>query len=102
MPGDGMHVVYPLIMGATWGSYFLMTGQTIGAQDAKEMGLVNEVLPRERLLPRAWELAEELVSRPPLLVNYTRILMTQHKKRVMLDLLGYGLALEGLAQMDES
>jgi enoyl-CoA hydratase/carnithine racemase len=96
-PGDGMHVVMPLLMGLNRGRYFLLTGQTLSALEAKEIGLVNEVLPAAELLPRAWELAEELAKRPPLVLRYTRLLLTQQIRREMHDLLGYGLALEGLA-----
>ncbi|MBL4800235.1 MAG: enoyl-CoA hydratase/isomerase family protein, partial [Oleispira sp.] len=45
VPGDGMHIVMPLLMGTTRGRYFLLTGQKIDAQNAKDIGLVNEVLP---------------------------------------------------------
>jgi hypothetical protein len=45
---------------------------------------------------RAWALAEQLSQRPPLVLRYSRVLLTQHIKRLMRDLLGYGLALEGL------
>ena len=49
-----MHVIYPLLLGLNRGRYFLLTRQTIGARQALELGLVNEVLPRQELLPRAW------------------------------------------------
>ena len=100
VPGDGMHIVMPLIMGLNRGRYFLLTGQTLTAHEAQEIGLVNEVLSREHLLPRAWVLAEQLVQRPPLVLRYSRVLMTQHVKRLMHDMLGYGLALEGLGVVD--
>ncbi len=29
VPGDGMHIVYPLLLGMNRGRYFLMTGQTL-------------------------------------------------------------------------
>lgn len=48
VPGDGVHVVFPLLMGHNRGRYFLLTGQKISAHEAKDMGLVNEVLPREK------------------------------------------------------
>lgn len=99
-PGDGMHIVYPLLMGMNRGRYFLLTGQTLTAQQAQEMGLVNEVMPRQALLPRAWALAEQLAQRPPLVVRYSRVLLTQYLKGLMHDLLGYGLALEGLGVAD--
>ncbi len=101
VPGDGMHIVYPLLLGLNRGRYFLLTGQTLSARQAQELGLVNEVLPRQELLPRAWALAEQLAQRPPLVLRYSRVLLTQHLKRLMQDLLGYGLALEGLGASAE-
>ena len=101
IPGDGMHIVYPLLLGWNRGRYFLLTGQTLSARQALELGLVSEVLPREELLPRAWELAEQLAQRPPLVLRYSRVALTHHLKQLMHDLLGYGLALEGLGAVDE-
>jgi hypothetical protein len=63
--------------------------------------LVNEVLARDRLLPRAWELAKLLTQQHPLVLRYSRVLLTQYIKRQMHDLLGYGLALEGLGSAQD-
>ena len=100
VPGDGMHVIYPLLLGLNRGRYFLLTGQTIDARQALELGLVSEVLPRTELLPRAWALAEQLAQQPQLVLRYTRVVLTQFLKRQMQDILGYGLALEGLGSAD--
>jgi enoyl-CoA hydratase/carnithine racemase len=100
VPGDGMHIVYPLLLGINRGRYFLFTGQRIAAEEAKTLGLVNEVMPRTELLPRAWELAEQMAQQSDLVLRYSRVAMTLMIKRQIHDLLGYGLALEGLGSAD--
>jgi enoyl-CoA hydratase/carnithine racemase len=100
VPGDGVHVVWPLLLGQNRGRYFLLTGQKLSAREALGLGVVSEVLPRQELLPRAWQLAEQLAERPPLTLRYTRVAITLQLKRLMQDMLGYGLAVEGLAAVD--
>ena len=100
VPGDGVHVIWPLVLGINRGRYFLLTGQTLSARRAEEMGVVNEVLPADKLLDRAWELARQLASQPPLTLRYARVVLTQRLKQLMLEQLGHGLALQGLGAND--
>ena len=44
----------------------LLTGRWMDAAEAKRWGLVNEILPADRLLPRAREIARLLADGPPL------------------------------------
>ena len=97
VPGDGVHVVFPMIMGLNRGRYFLLTGQVLDADQALQAGLVNEVLPRKKLLPRAWELAGQIMQQPEMNRRYARLLLTEQLRRQINELLPYGLALEGLA-----
>jgi enoyl-CoA hydratase/carnithine racemase len=98
VPGDGQHVIWSFLAGHTRARYFLLTGMKLGAAEAKEWGVVNEVLPKDQLLDRAWELARELVKRPPLTLRYSRQLFTNPLKRAFIDELGHGLARETYAQ----
>jgi len=44
----------------------LLTGRWFDAAEGKGWGLINEVLPADQLMDRAWELARLLASGPPL------------------------------------
>jgi crotonobetainyl-CoA hydratase len=44
----------------------LFTGRVMDAEEARRWGIVNEVLPADRLMVRARELADHLASGPPL------------------------------------
>ncbi|WP_164662255.1 carnitinyl-CoA dehydratase [Tropicibacter sp. Alg240-R139] len=44
----------------------LLTGRWFDAEEAKHWGLVNEIVPGDQLLDRAWEVARLLASGPPL------------------------------------
>ncbi len=97
VPGDGVATYWPEILGQTRGSYFLLTGQKLNAEQALSLGVVNEVMKQERLIPRARELALEMLRRPKLVRRYARAMITHAVKQRMLGHLGHGLALEGLA-----
>jgi enoyl-CoA hydratase/carnithine racemase len=100
VPGDGMHVVFPLLLGANRGRAFLLTGRVITAEEAVTFGLALEVVADDELLARARALAAELATRSDLVLRYSRIVLVEQLKRQLQDLLGYGLALEMLALQD--
>ena len=52
------------------------------------------------MLPRASELAEQLAEKPDLALRHSRVAMTLQLKRQMQHMLGFGLAIEGLAAVD--
>jgi enoyl-CoA hydratase/carnithine racemase len=43
VPGDGVHVVWPLLLGPNRSRHFLLTGNAISAQEAQALGVVAEV-----------------------------------------------------------
>lgn len=100
VPGDGVHVVYPMLLGVNRARYFLLTGQTLSAAEAHRLGLVAEVLPKDKVLARARELARDIARKPEVLVRHTRAVLTEPIKRRLQEELGFGLYNECLALMD--
>jgi enoyl-CoA hydratase/carnithine racemase len=102
VPGDGINVVYSALLGPNRARYLHLMGQTLDAKKALELGLVGEVLPKGKVLGRAWEIAEQFARKPDLLLRYSRLVFTQPLKEQMLRYLGLGLALEGLSTIAAS
>lgn len=63
--GDGINCAYQELMGSKRANYAMLMGNPVTAQQALDWGMVNEVLPREQLLGRAWDLAREIMRRGP-------------------------------------
>ncbi|MBI3069596.1 MAG: enoyl-CoA hydratase/isomerase family protein [Betaproteobacteria bacterium] len=102
VPGDGISTVYTMLLGLNRARYLALTGQVLSAKEAKELGLVAELMPREKLLPRAWELAEQLAKKPDLVLRYTRIVLTHPLKKMMDDSIMYHLTLESMAGLEKA
>jgi enoyl-CoA hydratase/carnithine racemase len=100
VPGDGVHVLWPHAIGPSRGRYFLLTRQVLDARTAKDYGVVNEIVPADRLLARAHEIADGIAALPPLTSRYTRIALTQPLRRLIDEGTGFGLALEGISAAD--
>jgi len=97
VPGDGLHIVWPEVIGEIRGRYFLLSGQKLSAAEAKDYGAVNEVVPRDALMPRAWALARHLKMQNPLTLRYSRMALSTRLRRKLQEGLSYGLALEGIS-----
>jgi methylglutaconyl-CoA hydratase len=54
----------------------LLTGRVIEPAEAKEMGLVTEIVPTDRLMERAYELANVLIAASPSSLTRAKRLMT--------------------------
>jgi enoyl-CoA hydratase/carnithine racemase len=79
----------------------LLTGQAIDAQKALEYGLVNEVVPREKLLDRAWKIADHIMTQPRITRRLTtQIIRRPWKKRIVDDLDG-GFGIQMFAHLSK-
>jgi enoyl-CoA hydratase/carnithine racemase len=103
-PGDGLGMAFQEVLGTKRAAYYLYTGDAIDAKDALAFGMVNEVLPKDRLIPRAMEIAERIMETPRLSRRLTtQIVRRPWKKRFQEDGLFHnaheqiGAALDGAA-----
>jgi enoyl-CoA hydratase/carnithine racemase len=87
--------VWQHLLGPNRGRYFLLTTQRIDAREAHQLGIVNEVLPASQALDRARELAQAIAAKPLPVLRYTREALVQQLRKLVLDGLSHGLALEG-------
>jgi enoyl-CoA hydratase len=62
--GDGMTVRLPLVVGFAKAMELIITGRRVDVHEAKQIGLVNEVVPQGAALERAQELAHEIAALP--------------------------------------
>ena len=97
VPADGIHNAFQELLGVKRAAYALLTGEAISAQQALEWGMVNEVMPRDKLITRAYQIADHIMTQP----RTTRRLTTQivrrpWKRRIVNDLDGgFGIQMFG-------
>jgi enoyl-CoA hydratase/carnithine racemase len=85
VPGDGQALIIQAVCGIKRGSYMMFMVNTVDAKTCLDWGLVNEVLPREKLLPRAWEMAEKIIKQPQMIRRLTHTCTSRFWKEVLFN-----------------
>ncbi|HEU0201467.1 MAG TPA: enoyl-CoA hydratase-related protein, partial [Burkholderiaceae bacterium] len=62
-------LVHPWVLGLRKAKEFLFTGQRLTAQEAREWGMVNHVVPRAALESFTLELAQRVAAAPPVAIR---------------------------------
>jgi len=75
--GDGGTAIWPLLVGPARAKQYLLTGDPVEAVEAERIGLVNKVVPAERLREEALAFANRLASGAPLALRYTKSAMNK-------------------------
>ena len=91
LPGYGGTVRLPRLIGRGRASELLMSGGMIDAQEAYRIGLVNRVVPADRLIPECETLLRTILENAPLAVAAC-LQMVDHQEEMSVD---EALALEG-------
>jgi enoyl-CoA hydratase/3-hydroxyacyl-CoA dehydrogenase len=72
IPGAGGTQRLPRIVGVSKAKELIMTGDMIPAKEAERIGLVNKVVPADRLDSEARSLALKLADKPPIALAYAK------------------------------
>jgi enoyl-CoA hydratase len=72
IPGFGGTQRLPRLVGRTRALEMILTGDHITAADAFAMGLVSKVVPQDRLLPTAEEIARKIAAKAPLAISLSK------------------------------
>ncbi len=96
IPGYGGTQRLPRLVGRGRGMELVLTGDSIDAQEALRIGLVNHVFAREKLLAEAEGIARKILSKAPLAVraameSVTRGLETTLEEGLLLEADLFGL-----------
>jgi enoyl-CoA hydratase/carnithine racemase len=97
VPGDGIHNAFQELLGVKRAAYALLTGESFDATTALEYGMVNEILPADQLLARAYVIADHIMGQPRTVRRLTtQIVRRPWKKRILDDLDGgFGIQMFG-------
>lgn len=90
-PGDGIVLALQKIVGIKKAAFYAYTGMNMNAQAALDLGMVSEVLPREKLLSRAWELAEMIVQAPRCVRHLTHSMVSHPWEKALAKDQGFQL-----------
>ncbi len=97
VPGDGMFLALRELLGIKRAAHIVYTGARLDAQRALELGVVSEVIPRERLIPRAREIAEMAMTKPRTARRLTHAVVQRQWQRCVVDELRSSYAQQLLA-----
>jgi 2-(1,2-epoxy-1,2-dihydrophenyl)acetyl-CoA isomerase len=84
-PDGGMTYFLPRVVGQARAVELLLNDPMLSAHDAREMGIVAEVVPGERLTERAREKAEKLAAKAPHYVRMSKLLIGQSLDNTLAD-----------------
>ncbi len=96
IPGDGGAWFMQRLIGYQQAFELTLTGRLVGAEEAKALGIVLDVVEPERLLPAALDLAARIAAQPPKALRLSKRLMKMAQRMELKDFLDICAAFQGM------
>jgi enoyl-CoA hydratase/carnithine racemase len=101
IPGDGGAWFLQRLVGYQQAAALTFTGRVVGADEAKDIGLLLEVVEPAQLLPRTLALASEIAAKPPQALRYAKRLMKLAQRTELADFLDLCAVFQGICHNTE-
>jgi enoyl-CoA hydratase len=92
--GDGGAVIWPQLVGFARAKEYLLTGRMIKAAEAERIGLINHVVPDDRLDEKVDALADELVGGATQAIRWTKVVTNMPLRKLAHELMDPSIAYE--------
>jgi methylglutaconyl-CoA hydratase len=79
-PGGGACQRLPRLVGIQKAKELIFSGRRWDAQEAKELGLVNKIVPRDKVMAEAMALAQKIAAHPPIAVMQAKSALNQSQE----------------------
>ena len=97
IPGDGGAWSLQQVVGYSKAAELFLTGETFGADYARDIGLVGEVVPDAQLLDRALAIAEKIAANAPRALRLTKRLLREAQHSRASDVMELSAAFQAIA-----
>jgi len=97
IPGYGGSQRLPRLVGSGWAAQMIFTGEPIDAATAERIGLVNGVVPADRLLEEARGIARKILEKSPVAVSLAKACLRASQEMPLPQGLSYETAAFGVA-----
>jgi 2-(1,2-epoxy-1,2-dihydrophenyl)acetyl-CoA isomerase len=101
LPGDGGAWLMPRNIGYARAAEMLFTSKVLDAATAREWGLVNRVVPADRLMDEAMATAAEVAAQAPQALRMTKALLRQGRDATFDQILETTAAMQALAHLTD-
>jgi len=86
-PGAGGAAILPRVVPLNIAKYLLFTGKTLSADEMRNYGLINEVVPHEELVQATQELADHVAAKSPIGLRRMKVVANETHAQSVSDAL---------------